>query len=215
MNMDLPAQPDRIDLERKKLLECDIEKIAPMAGATILEKPGDGAYRLQIPFFSGACTISMPDGKIENPGGMPVSYMMGLILLHYLCHASPGSPGGNWADYGQLPDGMFYARTLAPNFRALGERFGSGSKAIQEFERICLYLGGEKATHGDSSFILRVFPKASALVIIYFGDEEFPPDSKVLVDEGITSFLNIDFVKGFIIEVVSTLIKLGRDPQFL
>ncbi|MFC2082409.1 DUF3786 domain-containing protein [Candidatus Bipolaricaulota bacterium] len=205
----LPAQPDRYDIERRRLLDLSIEEVAANAGASLIEKQSNTEYRLSIPLFSHTGILTMPDGKVESPGGEPVAYPMNLFLLSYLCTCPREGPTGRWVDYGSLPDGMFISAKLPSSFRALGERFGVGDSSLQEFRKICLSLGGVKSFYGDASFIIRVFPKISVLVIIHVGDDEFAPHAKIVVDEGTTNFLNIEFTISLLGEIARSLIRLG------
>ena len=116
-------------------------------------------------------------------------------------------------DYGSLPDGMFISAKLPSSFRTLGERFGAGESSLREFRNICLSLGGVKSSYGDASFVIRVFPKISVLVIIHLGDDEFAPAAKIVVDEAVTSFLNIEFTISLLSVIVRTLIRLGSDEH--
>lgn len=202
----LPAQPDRYDIERRRLLDLSIEEVAANAGASLIEKQSNIDYRLSVPLFSHTCTLTMPDGKIESPDGEPVSYPMNLFLLSYLCTCPPEGPKGRWVDYGSLPDGMFISAKLPSSFRALGERFGAGESSLEEFRKACLSLGGVKSSYGDASFVIKVFPKISILVIIHLGDDEFAPAAKIVVDEAVTSFLNIEFTISLLSVIVRTLL---------
>lgn len=210
MSLELPTQPDRYDLERRRLLERDIKKIAEEAQVTIEYRKSPTEYQVNVPFFSTGARLTMPGGTIEcdEPGLM--SFLMKLLLLHYLCNSSEHHPSGTWVSYGQLPAGTFYAATLVQNFAMLGERFGKDPDSIKEFEDLCTKLGGEKRTFGDAAYEVKVFPKVSTLIILHRGDEEFPPDAKVLIDEKVINFLQIDFVKLLIIEVINTLIRLAK-----
>lgn len=207
----LPIQPDRYDIERRRLLDLSIEEVAANAGASLIEKHSNTDYRLSVPLFSQTCTLTMPDGRMESLDGEPVSYPMNLFLLSYLCTCPAGSPTGRWVDYGSLPDGMFIAAKLPSSFRALGERFGAGESSLQEFGKICLSLGGVKSFYGDASFIIRVFPKISVLVIIHLRDAEFATHAKIVVNEGTTNFLNIEFTISLLGEIARSLIRLGQN----
>ena len=209
----LPVQPDRYDIERRRLLDLSIEEIAANAGASLIEKQSNTDYRLSVPLFSNTCILAMPDGAMETSDGEPVSYPMNLFLLSYLCTCSPEGPRGRWVDYGSLPDGMFISAKLPASFRTLGERFGASESSLQEFRKACLSLGGVKSSYGDASFVIMVFPKISVLVIIHLGDDEFAPAAKIVVDEAITSFLNIEFTISLLSVIVGILVKQGRDEH--
>jgi hypothetical protein len=210
MTAELPTQPDRYDIERLRLLELDIDEIARYTHTRVKDKENPSSYHLSIPLFSSTAILTMPEGKIDCSEPRLLSFLTRLLLLHYLCNASDQVPSGKWVSYSQLPDGIFYAATLVHNFRALGERFGKDRESLGEFTSACKKLGGHPVTHGDSAFEIQIFPRLAVMVIIYLGDEEFPPDAKVLVDENASKILQIDFVKLMIIEFINTLIRVAK-----
>jgi hypothetical protein len=209
-NMPLPVQPDRYDIERRRLLEMDIEEIVPHIWGDLIEYRSPREYRVRLPLFSSHVDLSMPEGTLECPDPRLIPYLMRVLILHYCCHHSEAYPSGKWVPYAELPDGLFYAATLSQNFQAVADRFGTSRESLNQFESICTHLGGTRYTAADSSFVLPVLPKTPLLLILHRGDEELPPQGRALLDERTTQFLDIDFAKLLIVATLGVVNSLGK-----
>ena len=64
-------------------------------------------------------------------------------------------------------------------------------------------LGGHRASFGDLSAVIPVFPRIDAMVVMHFGDEEFPPEASILFRDDIVNHLPVEDVA-----VLSTMIAL-------
>ena len=53
-------------------------------------------------------------------------------------------------------------------------------------------MGGEGGTHGDASAVIRPFPRVPMTLIVWTGDDELPPNAKVLFDDTAEEYLTTE-----------------------
>lgn len=148
-----------------------------------------------------------------------------ILLLHYVTtgwdlltddshkegapRPTPGGPPGRWISFSDLPG----ANTYRPTYRKRGplriiSRYGTDPEALLGFSKEPWFLTGEKLsgeTYGDVSIGVRAFPRVSVLVVLYRGDEEFPPDGNILFTKDILHHLPLEDVAVLSGEIASLL----------
>lgn len=91
----------------------------------------------------------------------------------------------------------------------LSERFGQDLPA---FQRAAALLGGEPLAMGDAAFTFRPLPRLPVTLILWLGDEEFPPQINVLFDRNIEAYLSASGVWLLVNLVSSTLLWRATSP---
>ncbi|NPV59083.1 MAG: DUF3786 domain-containing protein [Actinobacteria bacterium] len=181
---------DLRDQARKGLFDCET-----------LEDEG---LKLTIPSFGRRIEIVMPDGSMEVPEEID-SFSLRVLALRYIKLSSGMEVTGEWIAYRDLPGGRFYATTLVPTVeQPLARVFGYREGALTE---AAAALAGERAAYGDESFVFRAFPRVPLLLVLYRGDEEFPPSSRVLFDRCCSDYLNTDDLKILVTQLAAHLFK--------
>lgn len=74
-----------------------------------------------------------------------------------------------------------------------------------DFCRACEALGGEKLTSGDIAYSMEVFDGLPLMLQLWFGDEEFPPNLRILWDENALMYLRYEtmyFAKGLLFAIL-------------
>ena len=119
---------------------------------------------LAAPSFTGS-----HDARLELP------------LLKYMAGAQPLSGEPAWASPRDLPGGaQFFTGTHAVPVKKIIAVFGEDR---DRFSAACLKLGGSPVSYGDAGFVLRLFPRFPVQVLLWLGDDEFPPRASMLVDK--------------------------------
>jgi hypothetical protein len=113
-----------------------------------------------------------------------------ILVLHYLARASGVPLSGRLVGFDQLAGGMFYGvpfrkRTETP----LARIFAPVPARLAE---VAASLGGAPGDHGDASAIIWPFPKVPMTLIVWTGDEELPPNAKVLFDDTAEGYLSTE-----------------------
>ncbi len=200
-----PVERERITLERavEEIKGLDLLEQA-RKGLFTAQETAQGELRLVIPSFGREIVVTMPEGRVRVPGEI-ASFSLRVLALRYIKLSCGEEETGEWIAYRDLPGGKFYAATLVPTVeqplaRVFGYRRGALSAAAE-------MLAGEKAEYGDESFVLRAFPRVPLLVVLHWGDDEFPPDCRVLFDRCCSRYLNTDDLKILATQLAAYLLK--------
>jgi hypothetical protein len=149
---------------------------------------GEGRGRFDIPLLDRTYEVSWPDLAVrEKGGGAEPSYVVQILLLHYLVTSDGIAPRGQWISFRDVPDGRIYY----PAFRGgseerLLERFGND---VAAFRTAAEALGGRPLPLADHAYALDVLPRLPMAVLLWEGDDEFPPEVHVLLDSTAPNYL--------------------------
>lgn len=188
----------------------DLEKQAEKGGFDLRTLEG-GTCILSIPSFGGHVEIRMPHGDVAMPR-LTDNLTMQVLALRYVKLASGVPVSGDWIAYRDLPGGRFYAATLVPTVeQPLANLFGIRRGLLGE---VSGGLGGTRAGYGDEAYVFPAFPRVLLLVVLHWGDDEFPPDCRVLFDRCCSNYLNTDDLKILATQLAASLMKLaGKDAE--
>jgi len=110
-----------------------------------------------------------------------------VLILHYFILAE-GTPMGNeLITFKELPEGVNYFTPFSNRaIRPLVSRFGAEPKLLIEAAKP---LGGVRADYGDAAVTIRAFPYVPLTLVLWRGDEEFPPSGSIMFDSSISQRL--------------------------
>ncbi len=190
----------------EELAKKDIERQCRLAGADY-KLTSSGEALISLSLMNEVYQIRYPQGEVicrDNP--RPVNLMKKAILLRYLNNArEAGEAKGAGAKgtgsekvsteeklvgFNQLPEGSFYnpafsQRVVKPFIDFFGEE---PEKLKWAAER----LGGVEIPFGDVGVRVLFLPKVSISFVIWKGNDEFPPNGKILFNSNITSYLSTE-----------------------
>lgn len=201
-----------VELARRELKESNPDLLAGYADVRI-EREKDGGTSFQIPFLSDRVIVGWPEfgfrstNTTEEP---PVQQQ--ILLLHYLqgAWASRGARvTGEWIAFQDLPDGRFYLDAFQRRAKnPLVQGFGEKPERLLEIATTA--YGAKRAEQGDFSVIVTPLPLIPVALVLWGGDEEFPPDGNILFDRSITRLLSAEDVAWLSGMVVYPLVGMAR-----
>ncbi len=152
--------------------------------------PGqDDSDHVELPFLGTHYVIRAPNGEVRyrDPGEKEPALWERIIVLHYFTTADGSPLSQKWITVKEIPDSRLYL----PNFekRAVVPLLGRFGKQPEEIREPARKLGGRTADIGDISVTIPVFPRVPITLVIWKGDEEFPPRVNILFDEAIVNYL--------------------------
>ena len=156
-------------------------------------------YRVEI---SPETKIERVDSTIEVP--LPDK----ILIAHYLLGASGGKETGNLITFRQVPDGHFYFDAFQRRARDPFLNFFGKDGTL--FLKCAQALGGVPVDNGDYAMEFRVFPHVRVRLVLWAGDEEFPPEATILFDECIQRLLPAEDIAVMSGGLVYRLIGLGK-----
>jgi hypothetical protein len=183
-----------LELGKKALSGKNADLIARLSGAAV-ERSKEGDTLLFLDFLSKKIVISWPELEFsykESDGELSIQQC--ILLLHYLNGAwssSGASITGEWISFQEVPDGKFYLdafhrRAKNPLVQAFGNRPGLLVKLTKEA------YGAVSADQGDVSVVVKALPLVPVALIIWKGDEEFPPEGNILFDRNVIEILSAE-----------------------
>jgi len=115
-----------------------------------------------------------------------------ILILHYLGSDAPVPPRGEPIAFQDMLEGKFYDPAFQGRCRVpLERKFGAApEKLIPSAEK----LGGCAWERGDVSVVVPAFPRVDVHLVLYRGDDEFPPSATVLFSSTVASFLSAEDV---------------------
>ena len=132
--------------------------------------------------------ISYPDYAFEEP----LSDWHKLVILHYFLHADGFPVKNRLISFGQLRDGMIrgggFDRDCEKALSALLK-----GKTEAELRRMIASLGGSfQESRADLCAVLPFLPNYPVTLNIYFADDEFEAEGRMLLDESADHYLPVE-----------------------
>jgi hypothetical protein len=115
-----------------------------------------------------------------------------LSILRYLIHAIDLPLSGKLVRPSDLSGGDIFVR--GTHVLPLNKIAADFENNYNEFLSIGKRLGGSQLDYGDISLQLLPFPRMPVVLIVWSGDEEFPPKSSLLFDSSCVSHLSTDII---------------------
>ena len=182
------AELDPSDVCRRSLAEFDY---------------GREVYRLTA--FGSLYEIDPVNKEIRQVGksDLPISIELELLLIFYLLEAKDIPLSGKWVNEFSLRGGaLFFRGPHAIRNGALAGRYGYD---INEFNQVCTKLCGQSVQMGDVAYRFQILPRIPVLVVLWFGDEEFEPAAKLLMDATLDQHLPLDVIYAMATEFIRRL----------
>jgi len=153
---------------------------------------GDGVPRVVIPFLHSWFVLRLlPYGiRAEHPDldSLPLKV---LVLRHIVTAAENEGAAvrvmGTWIDVRSLHHGAVLGAHFSRSIRDILDRFfGFGYE-----ERISRVLrwSGKPLDLGDEGYLFHFFPRVPIALMLWRGDDEFPPYSKILFDVSASNYM--------------------------
>ncbi|MBW2122443.1 MAG: DUF3786 domain-containing protein [Deltaproteobacteria bacterium] len=178
------------EVARQEIQSRDPAYMAACSGAEYRVR--QGKEEIVLSFFGDPHTVTFPEIEIFSPRTDKISLVTRIMLLHYLIRADGTELEGTLIPYKEIPGGRMYAgvfdkRVTEGLIRVFGQKPG-------DFLRAGLAMGGNQADFGDASFSLVILPRVPVTLVLWRGDEEFPPSVQVLFDRSIDRYLSLEDV---------------------
>ena len=201
-----------LELGRKELADKHPDLLASSSGA-VIERNKHEISAFCLNFLNREIIFSWPELDFAQRGSdaeLPIQQQ--ILLLHYLHGAwSSGGAGitGEWISFQEVPDGKFYLdafhrRAKNPMVQVFGHNPELLVKLAGEI------FGAEPSDQGDVSVLVKALPLVPVALIIWKGDEEFPPEGNILFDRNILKMLSAEDIAWLSGMVVYPLMGMAK-----
>jgi hypothetical protein len=171
------------ELACKKLTSMDPEEICRKSGAQYVDQD-----RIIINYLNRLYFVTISSGDIslkDEEEKIPIKDK--ILILHYLTKATGAPFTHKLITYGQIEGGRFYCPVfIKRNLEPILNCFGDKPELLFD---IAQSLDGNKASYGDVSVSINVFPMVRIFIILWRGDDEVPHGGNILFDGNIPGYL--------------------------
>jgi hypothetical protein len=171
---------------------------SPVASAPLSPDALASAPRLPASDDASIRAGSPADGSADRTAGGPkleraaAPIWDAILILHYLGSEGPIPPRGEPIAFAEVRDARFFDPAFQERCRVpLERKFGPAPESLL---RAAARLGGRPWDRGDVSAVVPAFPRVDVYLVLYRGDDDFPPAATVLFSSDVASFQSAEDV---------------------
>ena len=112
------------------------------------------------------------------------------FMLRYLLECKDVAWGGQWKTFREMPWGEMYITPYTG--RVLTRAAFTFGTRVPAFKAACEKMGAMPLSHGDAGYQFELVSGYSIQILVWAGDEEFPPNAQVIYSD--------NFAQGFAAE---------------
>ena len=149
---------------------------------------------IYVPYLGRMHRINCENGDVEEQADgqwRPGSFAAHMALFDALCRKTVGKLSGKWATVNNL-EGLLHPGVGEESMYGDTARAFSGKQ--QRLREIGEQWGAEPFPVGDAAFVLRIFPFLPMVFQFWEGDDEFPPQIRLLWDSNTLSFIRYETI---------------------
>ena len=161
------------------------EDIVSRTGVPFI-KDAEGGY-FDVPLMNDTYRVYWPSGNVDALEGAVPDYKTFVILLRWLENKKAGGARiPQNLSYKEIPGGAHYYGSYEGRVLKRSAFTFAKPEMYEGLERAAEVLDGGKSDQGDFSIRFRFLPDTYLTLILWNGDDEFPPDAQILYDSDIT-----------------------------
>jgi len=180
-----------VEMAKKKLTGKNPKRLAGLSGADFKTDSNDNVV-LNLDFLGKTVTITWPDLCFFFEGSdQEIPIQQQILILHYLNGSERSGIENKWIAYQEVPDGKFYLDAFLRRGKyPMLQAFGNQPELLA---KLCKQIyGARPSDHGDISVVVQAFPMVPVALILWKGDDEFPPEGTILFDRSISGILSAE-----------------------
>lgn len=199
-----------VQLGREALADMNPKGIADRSGASF-EPDSEGKAVLTLDFLNRKIEITWPECHISfMDSGDEVPIQQQVLLLHYLMGSKGSAVSGDWIAYQEVPDGRFYLDAFLRRAKnPLVQGFGMQPELLVELAK--KVYGAQPFDQGDLSVVVQALPKVPVALILWKGDDEFPPEGTILFDRSISDIFSAEDIAWLAGMVIYPLMGMAKN----
>ncbi|UCF84874.1 MAG: DUF3786 domain-containing protein [Desulfobacteraceae bacterium] len=198
-----------VELGKKELQDKNPKRIGGLSGAEF-ETGSNGNAVLTMDFLNRKVSITWPDLKIAfRDSGEELPIQQQVLLLHYLNGSKGLLVTGEWIAYQEVPDGKFYLDAFLRRAKhPMVQGFGNQPELLVNLATEV--YGARPLDQGDLSVIVQALPMVPVALILWKGDEEFPPEGTILFDRSISDILSAEDIAWLAGMIIYPLLGMAK-----
>ena len=151
----------------------------------------NGKEVIGVRYLDALYNLVLPDITITPAdSGDELSYREQVLVLHYFTSAQGTPPSGKLITFRELPEGVVYFPTFSKRtIKPLVANFGNQPSLLHEVSKS---YNSVSADFGDTGITVNAFNLVPLTIVLWHGDDEFPPEGNILYDANITDYLSTE-----------------------
>ena len=188
-----------------ELKEANLNEISKKSDVNFITTK-EGHKQIVIPYLNREIIADINNKNIYWSNSIEkIDLHLGVITMHYLLRCNLRETGEGWISYREIPDALFYAKTIPGTLSSLVKIFSERPNRLLLSTK---KLNGENISIGDMGILLKPFPKYPVLFVFHRSDDEFPAEANVLYDKSVKNLLSAEEVKVLTIFLIKELINV-------
>lgn len=141
----------------------------------------------ELSFLGSIYHISWPEfhvtHKEDGIGFYPLEEMIyaRILTIRFLLGGSATKGTGKMKTYREMPWGEVYLRQF--DGRCIKRLAFSYGNRLKDFNGVMEHIHAIPVKHGDTAYEIEIYPGYQVQMILWEGDEEFPPSSQILFSD--------------------------------
>ena len=123
------------------------------------------------------CSIREVEGSVGGQCPLPKQ----TFLLRYLLEGKQAARCGGWKTFREMPWGELYIKPYTG--RVLTRAAFTFGTRVEAFKAACEKMGAKPLSHGDAGYELKFLGDYAMQIMVWAGDDEFPPNAQVLYSD--------------------------------
>ena len=169
---------------------CDrFRALDPKEAAARCAVPFDGK-EFRVTLLDTEYRLSWPEFAIATDSGEGLALTklpMQTFLMRYLLEGKAAPASENFLTFREMPWGELYHQPY--NGRVLTRAAFTFGTRLDAFRKAAEKMGAVNVQHGDAGYLFEVIDGYRMQILVWAGDEEFPPSAQVLYTD--------NFAEGF------------------
>ena len=163
---------------------CDrFRALDPKEAAARCAVPFDGK-EFRVTLLDTEYRLSWPEFAIATDSGEGLALTklpMQTFLMRYLLEGKAAPASENFLTFREMPWGEMYIQPYTG--RVLTRAAFTFGTRIDAFRHAAEKMGAVKENHGDAGYEFELVPGYRMQILVWEGDEEFPPNAQVLYSD--------------------------------
>ncbi len=158
----------------------------------------------KICFWGGEYSIDPVGKRIEwsTTGTPAVHDYFQIFMIHYLLKEEVLTLGNEWISEKDIPGGSsFFTVSHKIPCDLISDQYGND---VLKFRNTCERLNGSPLDMADAAYCFQITPYVPVAALYWAGDDDFPPQARILFDRSISIF-PLDVTFALAIEVCSRI----------
>ena len=171
------------------------EKFRALEPAEAVARLGDiwNGSEFTLTLLGRGFAIAHPDYAIRAvDGGAIPPLPTQTFLLRYLLEGKTVADSGQWKTFREMPWGELYIKPYTG--RVLTRAAFTFGTRIDAFRKAAEKMGAKTVNHGDAGFEFHLIGGYRMQILVWAGDDEFPPSAQILYSDNFTAFAAEDRV---------------------